>query len=79
MAQEMLINHLDDVTTHMYKDTYQIRDVEDICQYLTSFPPGINSSDEAKLELRNAVAQHLAERGGVLEVKRIAGLVCGRK
>ncbi len=79
MAQEMLSDHLENVTVHEFEDTYLISEAADIYQYLTSFPPGINSSDDERLSAQDAISRYLAENNGVLKVKRLGGLVCGTK
>jgi SAM-dependent methyltransferase len=78
-AQTLLAQHFDDVTLHVFEDVYAIDDAEAVCIYLTSFPPGINASQEQASEAGRVVAEHLDRRGGILKVKRECVLVCGRK
>lgn len=67
------------VDVHIFEDSYAIDDVDDIIDYLTSFPPGSAATREQHDALRRLAAENLAANGGVLAVKREAALIWARR
>jgi len=64
---------------HTFEDTYQIDNAEAVVNYLRSFPPGIDASEDQIAALRDAVSAALAKAGGVLAVPRKMDLYVWRK
>ncbi len=77
-AKTLLARRFDTVTVHKYEDIYAIDDADDIFQYLTSFPPGIDATEPQRHGLRTLISERLSRDGGVLKVKRGSALICGR-
>lgn len=77
-AEKSVEKSLDLVTSHVFKDIYAITDPEDLINYITSFPPGIEADDEQIKELRDFVTSRMNQNSNVLNVNRVSALVCAR-
>lgn len=74
-AQSLLSEGFEKITLHKFEDIYDIDDAEDVYHYLTSFPPGIQATDEQQATLRALIAKRLIESDGVFKVRREGALI----
>lgn len=77
-AQTLLACRFGSIEVRLFEDTYSIDDAGDIFHYLTSFPPGIDSTEHQKNNLRDLIDERLSRSSGVLKVRRESALICGR-
>lgn len=78
-AQNLLSRHFASVDVYRYEDAYAINDGDDIFDYLTSFPPGVNANETQETKLRNSISDYFDQHDNMLETSHQVALVCGRE
>lgn len=74
IAEPMLRARFAEVALVRYPDTLRIIDPADVHAYLTSSPPGSSADADQDAALRRAIDQAFASGGGVLTVRKSAGV-----
>ena len=73
-----LERHFADVTVHPGTDILRVTDGQDVVNFIRSYPPGSDATDEQLQRLNAELAVRMAAQGGIFPITRTAGYLVAR-
>jgi SAM-dependent methyltransferase len=73
-----LERHFATVTAHPGTDILRVTDGQDVINFIRSYPPGIDATEDQLKQLEAELAARMAAQGGVFPITRTAGYLVAR-